>query len=405
MRPRTDFTPYSHGQLYQMLHHGDETTVRTVAESWDGVGARLHEQATSLERRLARFRQQWQGGAAEQYQTMIADLSAGLRRIGDAAFAMRDVAYDVGDALKRAKAQMPPPVEVPELSTVTVALATTPLRTDAFTSVTQVAELRQRQTDAAAELHRYEQAARAAGTAHARAVAVMNALAVEYVAAGDRIPVPPEGGDQTGGPGGEPVPGEAAGVAGGPDSEKGGGRPVFGAMFTAGVAAAAAAAAGRLGNRATPAVPGWAKKKESDGDRAGAGATPSGSGVAGLGRSLGGIGGGGGVPVGGGGGGGPAAPAPTAHGGLSGAGAAAGSAAAAFRTAAGAAGLGAGMTPMMPMMPMMPFAPTGGDAGARRVPPWLTETEEVWGESAVVTPPVLGADPSEETHPPVDFPY
>ncbi|MEE6261337.1 WXG100 family type VII secretion target [Plantactinospora sonchi] len=395
MRPRTDFTPYSHGQLYQMLHHGDEATARAVADSWDGVGARLHEQANNLEHRLARFRRQWQGGAAEQYQTMIADLSAGLRRIGDAAFAMRDVAYDVGDALKRAKAQMPPPVEVPAVSAVTVVLATTPLRPDSFASVREVAELRQRQTDAATELHRYEQAARAADTAHAKAVAVMNALAVEYVAAGDRIPVPPEGGAESSED--EPVPGGPAEAAG----EPGGGRPVFGAMFTAGVAAAAAAAAGRLGARATPTVPGWAKKKEGGGQTDTA-APPSGAGSAGPVRGLGGVGGGGGVP--GGGGGGASAPVPAAHGGFAGAGTAA--AAAGLRTAAtgaaGVAGLGAGM---MPMMPMMPFAPTGGDAGARRVPPWLTETEDVWGESAVITPPVLGEDPPEETYRPVDFPY
>jgi hypothetical protein len=48
----------------------------------------------------------------------------------------------------------------------------------------------------------------------------------------------------------------------------------------------------------------------------------------------------------------------------------------------------------MPMMPMMPMAPGGHDmAGARRIPPWLMETEEVWGQSATITPPVVGEDP------------
>jgi hypothetical protein len=35
----------------------------------------------------------------------------------------------------------------------------------------------------------------------------------------------------------------------------------------------------------------------------------------------------------------------------------------------------------------------GGEAGtARRLPPWLVETENVWGESSAVTSPVIGED-------------
>ena len=104
MSARTNFSRYSHDHLYKMLHDGDESTPRSAAHSWDGVGARLHEQAGNLERKLARFREQWQGGAAEQYQLMITDLSAGLRRIGDAVFAMRDTAHDAADSLTKAKA-------------------------------------------------------------------------------------------------------------------------------------------------------------------------------------------------------------------------------------------------------------------------------------------------------------
>jgi hypothetical protein len=61
---------------------------------------------------------------------------------------------------------------------------------------------------------------------------------------------------------------------------------------------------------------------------------------------------------------------------------------------------------MTPMMPMMPFAPMGaGGASARRIPPWLTETEDVWGESAVITPPVLGEAPPEDRRRAADFLY
>ncbi|MFC6018593.1 WXG100 family type VII secretion target [Plantactinospora solaniradicis] len=399
MGPRTDFSRYSHGQLYQMLHYGDEATTRAIADSWDGVGARLHEQASNLEIKLARFRQQWQGGAAEQYQLMISDLSTGLRRIGDAAFAIRDAAHDAGDALVRAKAWMPVPVEVPEVSALTVFLATTPQTVDPLASTQEVAQLRQRQSDAATELARYQQAVQASGAAHARAVAVMNELAVAYQLAEGGIPVPPEA---TG------MPAEGDDASGweqtdaGTDPEDGTGKPVFGTMFTAGVAAAAAATAGRLGARIVPPVPGWAKNKDADTATSTSSADEQAD-VDTASSGLGGLGGGGATGVGGGVGGSSQPVAPAAHSGLTGAGSAVGQSAAALRAATGAAGMGAGM---MPMMPFMPFAPTGGDmGGSRRTPPWLTETEDVWGESVIITPPVLGEDPPDERQLPMEFPY
>ncbi|MGK4597899.1 WXG100 family type VII secretion target, partial [Amycolatopsis sp. w19] len=64
--------------------------------------------------------------------------------------------------------------------------------------------------------------------------------------------------------------------------------------------------------------------------------------------------------------------------------------------AAGAAGAAAakGAMPMMPMMPMGMGA--GGDMGSgRRIPPWLVETENVWGQSSPVAPAVLGEEPEQ----------
>jgi uncharacterized protein YukE len=397
VRPKTNFSRYSHGHLYQMLHHGDETTPRSAAHSWDGVGARLHEQAGNLESRLATFREQWQGGAAEQYQLMITDLSAGLRRIGDAMFAMRDLAHDAADSLTTAKVRMPAPVEVPDVSPATMYLATTPLEVDPLASTQDVAVLRQRQADAATELAGYQDAVAASSSAHGQAVAVMNDLAVEYLVTGDGIPVTPTAaGTRT-----VPVDEESSwqrltedSERSEEDTEEGNGPPVFGAMFTAGVAAAAAATAGRLGMRLAPKVPDWAKKQDkTEADKAKpVDAGKPGSGLGGLGGKL-----GGGI---GGSGGGFAPPAPAAHPGMAG-GAVAGQAASALRAAAGAAGAGA---MAMPFMPFMPFAPMGaGGANARRIPPWLTETEDVWGESAVITPPVLGEDPPARRA--ADFPY
>lgn len=391
--PKTNFPRYSHPQLYQMLHDGDESTARSAADQWDGVGARLHEQAGNLETKLAAFRAQWQGGAAEQYQLMITDLSTGLRRIGDAMFAMRDTDHEAADSLVTAKANMPPPSAVPDISPATVYLATTPVEVDPMASTQDVAALRQRQADASAELAGYQQAARTADSAHARAVAVMNELSVEYQVAGDDMPVTPRAGTRN-----VPVDdGSGEAVAADEDEVDADGRtapPVFGTMFTAGVAAAAAATAGRLGMKLVPKVPDWAKKADKDKQdkaKTEAAAVKGGGGLGGLGKLGGGIGGFGGN-----------APLPVASPGMLSGTSAAGQAAAALRAAAGAAGAGASM----PFMPFMPFAPMGANgANARRVPPWLTETEDVWGESAVITPPVLGEDPPQDRRRPTDFSF
>src|ERR1044072_4046659 len=110
----TPFAQYSHQQLWDMLHAGEESTARTAADNWDSVGARLHEQAPSLDAKLGKFKDHWKGGAAESYQTMVTDLSGGLRKIGDVAFRMRDLTNDAGDALVKAKGEMPPPQAAPD---------------------------------------------------------------------------------------------------------------------------------------------------------------------------------------------------------------------------------------------------------------------------------------------------
>lgn len=407
MREPTDFSAYSHPQLYAMLQHGDDTSVRPAADSWDSVGAALHEQAGNLEAKLAKFQAQWQGGAAEQYRVMIKDLSGGLRRIADTAFAIRDRVHDSADALAKARAEMPPAVEVADVPAETVQWATTPLEVDPNASPAAIAELRRRQATAVQAVQQHQQATAAADAAHAKAIAVMTELGGQYRAADQGMPL----GDQTEVPD-APVPGDGTGTgdgAGGhgdhdsgdgpppgqppeqvPDpAEKPGTTPLFGNMFTAGLAAASAAGMGRLGSFRPPKVPGWGKPKDPA-DEEENDAKPVGM----PGR---------GMPLAGGGAGslgGAAASTPMAAAGLGGVGSAAGNAVGAagvLGAAAGAANAAAPGVGGMPMMPMMPFAPGGQDmSGARRIPPWLVETEEVWGESSVVTPSVLGADPAEQ---------
>ncbi|RJQ88123.1 WXG100 family type VII secretion target [Amycolatopsis panacis] len=427
--PRTNFGAFTHQQLYAMLQAGDPSTAREAAERWESTARGLHDQAENLSHQLSGFAGSWTGGAADQYHHMITDLVGGIRKVAVTAQGMRDLLEDASDALVQAKAEMPPPVAVPDVSPADVSLAVNPPTLPADSPPATVFAAAQQRQQAIANVEAQQQAANAAGSAHAKAIVVMENLATNYTTAEDSIPVSPNsatppsapsaggggasgGGAVIGGTTGGTVVGTPVGAhplpAGGsapstPDTfaPSTSGSPLFGDMFTAGLAAASAAAFGRFGS-IMPRVPGWAggkpaddkdKKEEPPDTRLGGGGGASTAGGAGGGIPIGGGEApslGGGLPSGGGFSG--PGQAPAAHSGLAGdtgsnvlsglAGGAAGAAGAAAKSA-------------MPMMPMMPMGMgAGGDLGSgRRIPAWLVETENVWGQQAPVAPSVIGEEP------------
>ncbi|MGW4060645.1 WXG100 family type VII secretion target [Amycolatopsis sp. NPDC004747] len=426
----TNFAAYSHQQLYAMLQAGDPNSARHAAEKWKSAALHLHEQAHNLNAELTEFKDQWTGGAADQYQRMIIDLANGISKVAQTAEAMNVTLGDAADALVKAKKEMPPPVSVPDVAPADVALAVNPplLPPDASPALVQAAA--QQRQQAIANVEAQQAAANAAGSAHGKAIVVMTQLAGEYTAAEESIPAspnavptppaPPAGGGagsagspglvgngMTGGGGvvvtpadGHPLPG--GGTTTQPGTTVPTSNPLFGDMFTAGLAAASAAAFGRFGS-IMPKVPSWATGKDPKDDKEQPPGTKLGGGGAGVeGGSGGGIpigggdapslgGGGGGVPVGGGLTG--PGEVPAAHSGLAGDGGAGNALSGLAGGAAGAAAASAakGAMPMMPMMPMGMGG--GGDMGSgRRIPAWLVETENVWGQSAPVAPPVIGED-------------
>lgn len=425
----TNFAAYSHQQLYAMLQAGDPNSARHAADKWKSAALHLHEQAHNLDSELTEFKDQWTGGAAEQYQHMIIDLANGISKVAQTAEAMNVMLGDAADALVKAKKEMPPPVSVPDVAPADVALAVNPplLPPDASPAVVQAAA--QQRQQAIANVEAQQAAANAAGSAHGKAIVVMTQLAGEYTVAEDSIPAspnavqtptaPPAGGGagSVGAPGlvgngmtgpgvvvtptdGHPLPSTNMPQPGttAPTSN-----PLFGDMFTAGLAAASAAAFGRFGS-IMPKVPSWATGKDPKDDKEQPPGTKLGGGGAGVEGGTGGgipIGGGdapslggGGVSVGGGGLSGPGE-VPAAHSGLAGDGGAGNALSQLAGGAAGAAGAVAAKS-AMPMMPMMPMGMGGGgDLGSgRRIPAWLVETENVWGQSAPVAPPVIGEDGS-----------
>lgn len=425
----TNFAAYSHQQLYAMLQAGDPNTARHAAHKWQSTGSGLFEQAENLTGELSDFSDSWTGGAADKYHTMISDLVGGIRKVAQTAHAMNHLLEDAADALVKAKKEMPPPVAVPDVSPADLALAVNPPLLPSDSSQATVVTAAQQRQQAIANVEAQQQAAGAASAAHGKAIVVMTQLAGEYGTAEESIPaspnavtpppvtgggaapgtVPPVGngvggtdgvgvapGDNT-----HPLPSDGVTPPTGQPGQQTGSNPLFGDMFTAGLAAASAAAFGRFGS-IMPRVPGWANGKNpndgkgKDGEIVGGGAGATAGGA------------GGGIPIGGGGapsldggaigGGGVSGPgeAPAAFSGLAGDGSSGNAMSGLAGGAAGAAGAAAakGGMPMMPMMPMGMGG--GGDLGSgRRIPPWLVETENVWGQSSPVAPAVLGEEPEQ----------
>lgn len=404
MVAHTEFSQYSHAQLVSMLFAGDPATARSAGDTWDGTARSLHERADDLSRQLSSFEDQWEGDAADQYRTMIADLAGGIRKVADTALSIRDLTYSAAESLTEAQQQMPQPVPVPDLSPTVVQLATTPLPTDLAPDV--YSSMASQQTSAVQSVRDYQAAASAADAAHQQAIQIMTNLAGSYTTTEESMPATPQAApapstpDSSGAGDAAATPAiDTGAIQLQPVGDTGtdtttaivatgavaatAASPLFGQMFSAGLAAASAASAGRFGG-VLPRLPGFMRRN----GKKRAGKQPAGS-TAGTGGGT----GTGGTGAGDSGTGGSASevdqPSLTASapGTATSAGLTAAGAAAAGASAAGRSGMG-----MMPMMPMSGAMGVGDMGGARRIPPWLVETENVWGESAIVAPPVIGEE-------------
>ena len=439
----TDFTAYTHSDLYNMLFAGDPASIREAAAAWQSTGRMLADQAAQLKHKLTAFSQMWQGKAADEYHVMITDLAGGLEKVSDDALAMNNLMASSAEALDTARATMPPPQLVPDLDPAVLAAATAVAPPEIAMSPDAQAQFAATQLQAQQAVQAHQAQLDSSHAAQAQAVLVMQKLSTEYGSTEDSIPATPEtvqavpdspADDKANsltklsGPGGTPVPTLTAdgtdpsggsfdggsttdaalitstgvGATGTAASASVPDSPLFGHMFTAGLAAASAAAAGRFGS-VMPKLPGFLnpqKKKTAAKTSSGAVATKAAAAAA-VARTaalkLGGGGGAGGLGSGGLGAGvtGPEAPAATAYSGLIGGTGTSGvaGAAAAGQLAGAAVGTPGASGTSMPMMPMGGMAGAGGgDLGNRRIPPWLVETEDVWGESSTVSPPVIGED-------------
>lgn len=407
----TDFNSCSDEQLRQMLAAGNPGSVRTAADLWRQVGRTLQERGDDVHAQLTTFSPYWKGGAADQYKRMMAEFVGGLDDVAGLIVKTRDLVYSAADDLYRAQSQMPAVVSVPELSPTTSTLMVLPA-TVAATTWSELSDGQRLQvTD---ELKQHQALTEQATTARRQAVAVLSQLAARDLVTEESIPHLPVAGDPP------PVPAneaaattvatkvasqdwpvldastpEAVQTAAVPPSG-----PLFRDMYAAGSLAASAAVLGRfrLGS-------GWLARqkaeKEQKAKQAAAdaqnkrGSSPHAL-TGGLPRA------GGGSPLGGSGAGGgvigavpePPRANPVLTGGAVPSGSANPALVAGLGSGSGAASGGSTGGMMPPMMP--PMGGGGADGVGRRIPPWLVETEQVFGDDPVAgTPTVIGELPDE----------
>jgi uncharacterized protein YukE len=343
---RTDFAAVPHPELVRMLLAGNPDDVVAAGDVWAAAGTSLHDRALDLEQRLNGFDTVWTGSAADQYQAMISDLSDGIRQVATTVLTVRDLTYSAGEALRAAR--------------------------------TGVA---------------------AAGAAQGTAAQVMAALADRYVSIETAIPPLPSAATRPAVAGGPSIAGgpSADGAPDGPPLEQattgGAGAPVprlFSGVFAAGLAAAAAA----LGGRFSGVLTNLTRRRTATATTG----DPESPGSPEPGPKPGGGGGGSAPKLGGGADLGPGTPVVNPA--LNASSAASGGVAAgpAIGTGGGPPGL-PGTPTAGGMMPGMPYGMMGaGDAGiggGRRIPAWLVETEDVWGERSEVAPTVIGEESAQ----------
>ncbi|MBO0868623.1 MAG: WXG100 family type VII secretion target [Micromonosporaceae bacterium] len=336
MGHHTNFDGFHHSDLWKMLHDGNPDEVTAVGDAWDNVTKALYAGAGDLMNKMNNFKGIWSGEAATAYENMISDLVNGVNEVATGSQSVRDLMYNAADALRTAQAQMPDPVDVaaaPAMPSLATMSGWAPAVLNAPGQTAAVAAAQQQ----------------AAATAQAQAARVMGQLADTDVTIDASMPQPPLTAQAEVAADGTVIPGSMGIVN--PDGSVS--TPLFSRVFTDGLAAAGAAAAGLFGTNAL-------SKAATNAAKVGGGGIPGLSG-----KSI-------------------ASPALAAGGAVSAAGASS-LFAGAGSTAASTTGAG--------FVPAMGYGAAGmedGLGGGKRIPPWLVETEDVWGEQTMVAPSIIG---------------
>ena len=109
----TNWNAYSHEELYAMVHTGaDPGQVGEQAAVLDGLGRGASEAAEDLSSRRGQVGEVWEGQASSAFGSTLGEHSAGGAAVAEHAAALSAAVLRASEALSRAQATMPDPVDV-----------------------------------------------------------------------------------------------------------------------------------------------------------------------------------------------------------------------------------------------------------------------------------------------------
>ncbi|GAB1516104.1 hypothetical protein [Actinophytocola sp. KF-1] len=109
----TNWNAYSHEELYAMVHDGaDPGQVGEQAAVLDGLGRGAAEAADDLSARRGQVGEVWAGQASSAFGSTLGEHSAGGAAVAEHAAALSAAVLRASEALSRAQATMPHPVDV-----------------------------------------------------------------------------------------------------------------------------------------------------------------------------------------------------------------------------------------------------------------------------------------------------
>jgi hypothetical protein len=205
--PLTDFAAFSHPELVAMLDAGDVASAQHAADVWRQVARSFAERAHDVEAQLKEFAPYWKGGAADQYKMMMLEFIEGVDEVSDILGITKNLVHSSAESLAAAKKAMPAVVSVPDLSATATAFQpalarSSPIAWGALTDGQQNDTIEawdsldvQQQQSIVAEIENRQAMALTAGSVHAKAIAVMKELAVQYLGITETMPALPTAGN------------------------------------------------------------------------------------------------------------------------------------------------------------------------------------------------------------------
>jgi uncharacterized protein YukE len=165
----TDFTGYTHQQMYDMVHSMDDTAIGNVGQNFSNAQTQLENLTAAYLRQVSEIQQSWQGKAADNYFQFAAKYRDKASTLSDQLGNVGAALSNVSNAIYEAKQNMP----AVSSAETNLSSAQATLTKDQNQTALNASQLSTAQSRVTADQN-------ASSTNHAQAATVMTTLASAY---------------------------------------------------------------------------------------------------------------------------------------------------------------------------------------------------------------------------------